>query len=117
MSDSQQLHGLQHTRLLHPWDFSRQEYWSGVPFPSPPISLRIFQFVVIHIVKGFGEVDKAEVDVYLELSYFFYDPVDVGYSISGSSMSSKSCSYIWNFLVHVLLKPRVKDFEPYPASK
>ena len=63
------------------------------------------QFVVIHIVKGFGIVNKAEIDVFLELSCFFYDPVDVGNLISGSSAFSKSSLNIWKFTVHVLLKP------------
>ena len=63
------------------------------------------QFVVIHTVKGFGAVSKAEVDVFLELSCFFYDPVDVGDLISGSSAFSKSSLYIWKFSVHILLKP------------
>src|SRR5574337_714915 len=69
-------------------------------------------FVVIHIVKGFGVVNKAEVDVFLELSCFFSDPMDVGNLISGSSAFSKSSLYIWKFFVHVLLKPGLKDFEP-----
>ena len=68
------------------------------------------QFVVIHTAKGFGIVNKAEVDVFLVLSCFLDDPMDVGNSISGSSSSSKSSSYIWKFLVHVLLQPRLKDF-------
>ena len=68
------------------------------------------QFVVIHTVKGFGVVNKAEVDVPLELSCFFYDPSDVG-NLSGSSTFSKSRLYIWKFSVHVLLKPHLKDFE------
>ena len=62
------------------------------------------QFVVIHTVKGFGVVNKAEVDVFLELSCFFDDPMDVGNLISGSSASSKCNLYLWKFLVHVLLK-------------
>ena len=62
------------------------------------------QFVVIHTVKGFGIVNKAEVDVSLELSCFFNDPADVGNMISGSSAFSKSSLNIWNFTVHVLLK-------------
>ena len=74
------------------------------------------EFVVIHTVKGFGIVNEAEVDVFLELSCFFYDPMDVGNLISGSSAFSKSSLYIWKFLVHVLLKPSLKDFEPYMAS-
>ena len=63
------------------------------------------QFVVIHIVKGFGVVNKAEVDVFLELSCFFNGPTDVGNLISGFSAFSKSSLNIWNFSVHVLLKP------------
>ena len=62
------------------------------------------QFVVTHTVKGFGIVNKAEVDVFLEHSFFFYDPMDVGNLISGSSAFSKSSWNIWNFMVHVLLK-------------
>ena len=61
------------------------------------------QFVVIHTVKGFGTVDKAEINVFLELSYFFYDPMDVGNLISGSSAFSKTSLNIWKFMVHVLL--------------
>ena len=63
------------------------------------------QFVVIHIVKGFGVVTKAKVDVFLELSCFFYDPMDVCNLISGSSAFSKTSLNIWKFIVHVLLKP------------
>ena len=74
------------------------------------------QFVVIHTVKGFGIINKAEVDVFLELSCFFYDPMDVGNLISGSSAFSKSCLYIWKFLLHILLKPSLKNFEHYFAS-
>ena len=61
------------------------------------------QFIVIHTVKGFGIVNKAEVDVFLELSYFFDDPEDVGNLMSGSSAFSKSSLNIWKFMVHVLL--------------
>ena len=68
------------------------------------------QFVVIHLVKGFSVVNKAEVDVFLELSCFFYDPTDAGNLISGSSAFSKSSLYNWKFLVHVLLKPSLNDF-------
>ena len=67
------------------------------------------QFVVIHTVKGFSIVNEAEIDVFLELSCFFDDPVDVGNLISGSSASSKPSLYIWKFSVHVLLKPSLKD--------
>ena len=69
------------------------------------------QFVVIHIVKGFSIVNEVEVDVFLEFPCFFYDPVYVGNLISGSSAFSKSSLYIWNFSVHILLKPSLKDFE------
>ena len=74
------------------------------------------QFIVIHTLKGFGIVNKAETDVFLELSCAFGDPVDIGNLISGSSAFSKSNFYIWNVLVHVLLKPSLKDFEYYFAS-
>ena len=74
------------------------------------------QFVVIRTVKGFGVVDKAEVDIFLELSCIFDDPVDVGNLISGSSAFSKTSLYIWKFLVHTLLKPSLKDFEYYFAT-
>ena len=66
------------------------------------------QFVVSHTVKGFSVVNKAEVDVFLEFSYFFDDPVDVGNLTSGSSAFPKSSSYVWKFMVHMLLKPREK---------
>ena len=74
------------------------------------------QLAVIHTVKGFSIVNKAVVDVFLELSCFFNDPADVGNLISGSSAFSKSRLYIWKFLVLVLLKPSLKDFEQYLAS-
>ena len=74
------------------------------------------KFVVIHIVKGFGVVNKPEVDVFLELSCFFYDPVDVGNLISGSSAFSKSNLNIWKFSVRVLLKPSFENFEHCFAS-
>ena len=74
------------------------------------------QFVVIHRVKGFGVVNKAEVDVFLELSCFFNDPVDVGNLISGSSAFSTSSLNIWKFTVHVLLIPGLENFELYLAS-
>ena len=89
----------------------RQVRWSGMP-----ISWRIFQFVVIHTVKGFGVVNKAEVDVFLELPCFFYDPTDVGNLISGSSAFSKSSLSIWEFSVHIMLKPSLENFEHYFAS-
>ena len=74
------------------------------------------QFVVIHTVKGFGIVKEIEVDIFLELSCFFYDPKDVGNLISGSSAFSKYSLYIWKFSVHVLLRPSLKDFEYNLAS-
>ena len=75
-----------------------------------------FQFIVIHTVKGFGILNKAEIDVFLELSSFFHDPVNVGNFISGSSAFSKSSLNIWKFMVHVLLKPGLENFEDYFAS-
>ena len=74
------------------------------------------QLIVIHTVKGFGIVNKAEIDVFLELSYFFDDPVDVGNLISGSSAISKTSLNIWKFTVHVLLKPGLENFEHYFTS-
>ena len=69
------------------------------------------QFIVIHTVKGFGIVNKAEVDVFLELSCFFDDPTDVGNLISGPSAFSKSSLNIWKFTVVILLKPGLENFE------
>jgi len=86
-----------------------QEVWGSHLFKNFP------QFVLIHKVKGFGVVNK-EVDVFLELSCFFDDPVDVGNLISGSSAVSKSILNIWNFMVHILLKPGLENFEHYSAS-
>ena len=83
----------------------RQVRWSGIP-----ISWRIFQFVVIHTIKGFSIVNESKIDVFLKSLCFFYDPIDVGNLISGSSISNSSL-YMWKFLVHVLLKPSLKDFE------
>ena len=74
------------------------------------------QFVVIHTVKGFGVVNKVEVDVFLELSCFFDDPGDVGNLISGSSAFSKSSLNICKFTVHVLLKPGLENLEHYFAG-
>ena len=74
------------------------------------------QFVVIHTVKSFGVVSKAEVDVFLELSCFFDDPADVGNLISGSSAFSKSSLIIWKFMVHILLKPALGNFEHHFAN-
>ena len=74
------------------------------------------QFVVIHAVKGFGIVDKAEVDIFLELSCYFDDPTDGGNLISGSSAFSKTSLTIRKFTVHILLKPGLENFEHYFTS-
>ena len=74
------------------------------------------QCVVTHTVKGFRVVNEAEVNVFLEFLCFFYGPADVSNLISGSSAFSKSSLYPWKFLVHILLKPSLKDFEHYLAS-
>ena len=74
------------------------------------------QFVVIHTVKGFSQINEAEWIFYWNSLAFFYDPTDVGNLISGSSAFSKSSLYIWNFSVHILLKPNLKDFEHNLAS-
>ena len=87
-----------------------QVVWNSHLFQNFP------QFVVIYTIKGFGVINKTEVDVFLELSCFFNDPMDVGNLISGSSAFYKSSLNIWKFMVHVLLKPSLKDFEHYFAS-
>ena len=74
------------------------------------------EFVVIHTVKGFGIVKKSKIDVFLKLSCFFNDPADVGNLISGSSAFSKSGWNIWKFMVHVLLKLGLENFEYYFIS-
>ena len=85
----------------------------GLVFPS----LEDFpQFVVIHTVKGFGVVNKAEIDVFLELSCFFDDPTDVGNLISGSSAFSKTSLNICKLIAHILLKTGLENFEYYFAS-
>ena len=89
----------------------RQFRWSGMP-----IAWRIFKFVVIHTLKGFGVVNKAEVDVFLEYSCFFDDPADVGSLISGSSAFSESNLNIWRFLVRILLNRHLENFEHYFTS-
>ena len=73
-------------------------------------------FVVIYTVKGFGIINKAKVDIFLKFSSFFNDPADVGNLISGSSAFSKTSLNIWKFLVHVLLKPGLENFEHYFAT-
>ena len=85
--------------------------WSGIP-----VSLKIFQFFVNHTVKGFSIVNEAEVDVFLELSSFFYDPTIVGNLISGSFAFSKSSLNTWKFMVYILLMPGLENFEHYFAS-
>ena len=98
-----------------PWPAYRflrsQVRWSGIP-----ISKNFPQFVVIHTVKGFGVVNKAEVDVFLELTCFFDDPTDVGNLISGSPAFSKASLNIRKFIVYILLKPGLENFEPYLTS-
>ena len=89
----------------------RQVRWSGIP-----ISQNFPQFIVIHTIKGFGIVNKAEIDVFLELSCFFHDPANVGNLISGSSAFSKTSLNIRKFTVHVLLKPGLENFEHYFTS-
>ena len=74
------------------------------------------QVAAVHTVKGFSVVNEAEVDVFLELSCFFYDPAEVGNLISGSSAFSKTSLNIWKFMVHVLLKPGLENFEHYFTS-
>ena len=74
------------------------------------------QFIMIHTVKGFGIVNKAEIDVFLELSCFFHDPADVGNLISDSSAFSHTSLNIWKYTVHVLLKPGLENFEHYFTS-
>ena len=84
--------------------------WYSHPFKNCP------QFIVIHTVKGFGIVNEAETDIFLELSCFFNDPEDVSNLISGSSAFPKSSLNIWKFTGHVLLKPGLENFEHYFAS-
>ena len=81
-----------------------------------PLLQNFPQFIVIHTVEGFGIVNKAEIDVFLELSSFFDDSTDVDNLISGSSAFSKSSLNIWKFSVHVLLKPGLENFEHYFTS-
>ena len=90
-------------------DFSRGRS-GGLVFPSLS---EFSQFIVIHTVKGFGIVNKVEIDVFLELSCFFHDPADVGNLVSGSSAFSKTSLNIRKFTIHVLLKPGLENFEHY----
>ena len=93
------------------WFLRRQVRWSGIP-----ISKNFPRFSVMHTVKGFSIVNEAEVDVFLEFSCFFYDPTDVGNLISDFSVFSKPSLNIWKFLVQILLKPSLENFEHYFAS-
>ena len=80
------------------------------------MSSRIFQFVVMYTIKGFGIINEAEVDIFLEFSCFFCEPTDIGNLISDSSAFSKSSLNIWKFSVHVLLKPSLENFEHHFAT-
>ena len=95
---------------IHIFQEAGKVVWYSYLFKNFP------QFVVIYIGKGFGVINKAEVDVLLELSCFFDDPTSVGNLISGSSTFSKSSLNIWKFTVHILLKPDLENFENYFAS-
>ena len=88
-------------------DFSDKVIWYS------HLVKKFSQFVVIHSVKGFGVVNKAEVDIFLELYCFFDDPVNLGNLISGSSTFSKTSLDIWKFTIHALLKPGLENFEHY----
>ena len=90
---------------------SQEIKWFGIP-----ISLRIFQFVVIHTVTVFSVVSEADIDAFWEFPCFVYYPTNVGSLIFGSSAISKFSLYIWEFSVHILMKPSLKDFEHYFAS-
>ena len=90
--------------------YAGQVVWYSHLFQNVP------QLIVIHTAKGFSIVNKAEIDIFLELSCFFDDPVDVSNLISGSSAFSKTSLNIWKFTVHILLKPGLKNFEHYFTS-
>ena len=101
-----------------PKQFAEWQYHFALP-PEMYVFLReqIYVYLwLIHTVKGFGIVNKAEIDVFLGLSCFFHDPADVGNLMSGSSAFSKTSLSIWKFTVHVLLKPGLEDFEHYFTS-
>ena len=101
----------------HAYRFLRKQVsWSNIPIFLRKLFKNFPQFVVIYAVKYFGVVNKAEVDVFLELSCFLDDPVDVGNLISGSSAFFKSSLNFWNFIVDVLLKSSLKNFEHYFTS-
>ena len=104
VSDSSRPHGLQPTRLLRPWDFPGESTGVGC------------HCLLHHTVKGFGIANKAEIDIFLEFSFCFYDLADVGNLISGSSAFSKTSWNIWKFTVHALLKPGLENFAHYFTS-
>ena len=87
-----------------------QMVWDSHLFQNFP------QFIMTHTVEGFGLVNKAEIDVFLELSHFFNDPANVGNLISGSSAFPKTSLNIWKFMVHIFLKPGLENFEHYFTS-
>ena len=93
-----------------------QEAGKVVWYSHPHLFKNFPQFVVISTVKGFGVINKAEIDVFLVFSCFFYDPTDVGNLISGYSAFSKFSLNIWKFTVHVLWKPGLENFEHYFTS-
>ena len=95
---------------MHVPQQTRKVIWYSHLFKNLP------QLFVIHTVKVFNIINKAEVDVFLEFPCFFYDPADIGNLIFGSSAFPKSILYIWKFSVHILLKPSLKDFEHYLPS-
>ena len=96
--------------FIHIFQEAGQVVWYSYLFQNFP------QFILIHTVKGFGIVNKAEIDVFLELSWFLDDPTDICNLISGSSAFSKSSLNIWKFMVHVLLKPGLENFDHYFTS-
>ena len=96
--------------FIHIFQEAGQVVWYSYLFQNFP------QFILIHTVKGFVIVNKAEIDVFLELSWFLDDPTDICNLISGSSAFSKSSLNIWKFMVHVLLKPGLENFDHYFTS-
>ena len=102
------------------WNQACMTQGTKVPEMCPrvyfPISFRIFQFVVMDTVKGFGRINKAEKDVFLEFSCLFNDLANIGNLISGFSAFSKTSLNIWKFMVHILLKPVLENFEHYFTS-
>ena len=102
--------------MANRWENSGNSSWLYFWGSGIPISFRIFHILLRSTVNGFGVVNKAEVDVFLEFSCFFNDPMDVGNWISGSSAFSKSRLNIWNFSIHMLLKRSLENFDHYFAS-